>query len=103
MISTAPARRATAAETRGLLSATDRLGVSGIRASRPPLLLDHGFVRAQVKVADDCARAIGRGPAEASPSARAERRRMLELRLGRGELHRKLPEHLRVAHGACHT
>ena len=60
-------------------------------------VLDHGLVRAQVKGCDDRAGAVGRGQRKRLPAARAQPQGgVLELRLGRGKLHRELSEHLRV-------
>jgi hypothetical protein len=63
----------------------------------PAAVLDQSLVRAQVKGCDECAGAVGRRQRKRLPAARAEPQgRVLELRLGWGELHRKLSERLRM-------
>ena len=60
-------------------------------------MLRHGLVGSQVQGGDDRPGAVGGGQGQRLPAPRGEAQGgVLELRLGRGEGHRELAEHLGV-------
>ena len=73
-----------------------------VTGERDPLLgaaaaLDDRLVAAQIERDDDRARTIGRRQGSGLPATGGQPQRgVLELRLGRGEGHRQLAQHLRV-------
>ena len=94
---TSPPRRRTASSTPRVTSPTARSGVSATRSAPPVAVLDERLVRAQIERHHDRPGPVRRRQWERLPAARGQPQRcVLELRLGRGQCHRELAEHLSV-------